>query len=399
MLLNVARAQAVLAEAHLDALLATTQENVFYTTGILNTNSFVLPRMVQGYALLPADRLSHPTVVMSVGDADQFLAAFPGVDSLVCFGTFYREQPHPEVLTDGERRVAALTTEDRRHPGPAEALAAAIREAGLTQAAIGIDEEGIQPAIRAQVAAHLPDVRFADAAHTFRTIRMIKTAGEIERLARAQLACEAGIKAVAAMARAGVTEREMVDAYGIGVIRGGGRPTFALIRTGRNAALGQLPADDTKLKKGDHVWFDVGARVDGYHADLARILVLGQPSKKLRDYYGAVLRGEEHAFAVTRPGISAARIFHETVDTVRASGLPHYRRHHVGHCIGVEVYDPPVLNASSQTPIEAGMVVNIETPYYELGWGAVHVEDPYLVGADGRNTWLTTMSRDLIIVE
>jgi Xaa-Pro aminopeptidase len=71
----------------------------------------------------------------------------------------------------------------------------------------------------------------------------------------------------------------------------------------------------------------------------------------------------------------------------------------VGHCIGVEVYDPPVLNASSQTPIEAGMVVNIEIPYYELGWGAVHVEDPYLVGADGRNTWLTTMSRDLIIVE
>jgi len=399
MLLNVARAGVALAEAHLDALLATTQENVFYATGILNTNSFVLPRMVQEYALLPADRVARPIVVMSVGDADQFLSAFPGVDSLVCFGTFYREQPQSTPLTPGEQRVAELTAEDRRHPGPAEAVAAAIRDAGLTQAAIGIDEEGIQPAIRAQVATLLPNVRFTDASHVFRKIRQIKTAGEIDRLTRAQRACEAGIKAVAAMARAGVTEREMVDAYGIGVIRAGGRPTFALIRTGRNAALGQLPADDTKLQRGDHVWFDVGARVDGYHADLARILVLGQPSKKLREYYGAALRGEDHAFAMTRPGVTAARIFQEIVDTVRASGIPHYRRHHVGHCIGVEVYDPPVLNASSQTPIEEGMVVNVETPYYELGWGAVHVEDPYLVGADGRNRWLTTMSRDLIIVE
>ncbi len=399
MLLNVARAQAVMAKAHLDALLATTQENVFYTTGILNTNSFVLPRMVQAYVLLPGDRLMQPSVVMGVGDADQFLSAFPGIGSLFCFGTFYREQPQPEILTDGERRVAALTAEEKRHQGPADAVVAAIRDAGLTRAAIGIDEEGIQPAIRAQVAGQLPEARFTDSAQAFRKVRMVKTAGEIDRLRRAQAACEAGIRAVAAMARSGVTEREMVAAYATSVIRAGGRPTFTLIRTGRNAALGQLPADDTRLQKGDHVWFDVGARVDGYQADLARILALGEPSKKLRDYYGAALRGEEHAFAVTRPGITAARVFQETVDTVRAAGIPHYRRHHVGHGIGVEVYDPPVLNPSTHTPIEAGMVINVETPYYELGWGAVHVEDPYVVGADGRNAWLTTMSRDLIIVE
>jgi Xaa-Pro aminopeptidase len=102
---------------------------------------------------------------------------------------------------------------------------------------------------------------------------------------------------------------------------------------------------------------------------------------------------------VTRPGMPANHLFDETVQAVRAAGIPHYRRHHVGHGIGAEVYDPPVLNASTSTPIEAGMVINVETPYYELGWGGIHVEDPYVVGADGKNTWLTTMSRDMIIVE
>lgn len=399
MLVNSERARAVMADAGLDALIATTQENVLYLTGILNVNSFVLPRMVQCYAVAPTERLERPSVVMGVGDADQVLSAFPGVGPLYCFGMFYREVPGPDVLTDAERRLSALTAEGAWHPGPADALGAALRQAGLTTAVIGIDEEGIQAAVRAQAASQLPNAKFVDASQIFRKIRMVKTAAEVERLRKAQAACEEGIKAVAAMARAGVTERDLVAAYVAGVAHAGGRPTFTLIKIGRNGALGQLPPSDTRLEKGSHVWFDVGAQVEGYHADLARVLALGEPSKKLRDYYAAALRGEDHAFAVTRPGMTANRLFNETVDAVRKSGIPHYRRHHVGHGIGAEVYDPPVLNASTTIPIEAGMVINIETPYYELGWGAVHVEDPYLVGPDGKNQWLTTMNRDLLVVE
>lgn len=399
MLLNQARTTALLAEAALDGLVVTTPENLLYTTGILNVNALVLPRMVQAYAVLSKDRLSAPSVVMGVGDADQYLSAFPDVGPLACFGTFFREAPSSDGLDDRERRLQQLTAETTRHATAGAALAATVRAAGLANANLGLDEEGIQPAVRDEVATLLPQVRFQHASALLRRIRMVKTPEEIARLERAQAACENGIKAVAAMARPGATERDLVAAYQGGVTASGGRVTFALIKIGRNAALGQLPPGDRRLEKGAHVWFDVGAQVDGYHADLARIMVLGEPSQKLRTYYAAALRGEEQAFAVTRPGMTAQQLFQATVETVRQAGIPHYRRHHVGHGIGAEVYDPPVLNAATATPIEAGMVVNIETPYYELGWGAVHVEDPYLVGRDGRNRWLTTMARDLIIVE
>ena len=43
------------------------------------------------------------------------------------------------------------------------------------------------------------------------------------------------------------------------------------------------------------------------------------------------------------------------------------------------------------------MVINIETPYYEIGWGAVHIEDPFFVGGNG-NEWVTKTSRDLAII-
>lgn len=399
MLLNEPRMAAMLAEANLDGLIVTTPENLLYTTGILNVNASVLPRMVQAFAVLRKDSLTSASVVMGIGDADQYLSALPGVGPLYCFGTFYREVRHLGALNELEERLRKVTEDATRYPTAGAALATSIREAGLASSVLGLDEDGIHPAVRADVVKELPEARWQDASALLRRVRMVKTPMEIDRLERAQIVCETGIKAVVSIARAGVTERELVATYQAAVTAAGGRVTFALIKIGRNAALGQLPPSDTRLEKGAHVWFDVGAQVNGYHADLARILVLGEPSAKLQDYYTAALRGEDHAFHFTRSGMPAQHLFTETVDAVRQGGIPHYRRHHVGHGIGVEVYDPPVLNASTTTPIETGMVINIETPYYELGWGAVHVEDPYVVGVHGRNRWLTTMPRDLIIVE
>jgi Xaa-Pro aminopeptidase len=68
---------------------------------------------------------------------------------------------------------------------------------------------------------------------------------------------------------------------------------------------------------------------------------------------------------------------------VRESGLPRYERHHVGHGIGVELYEPPILNELEGRPLEAGMVVNVEPPYYEIGFGGFQVEDTVLVTEDG----------------
>lgn len=63
--------------------------------------------------------------------------------------------------------------------------------------------------------------------------------------------------------------------------------------------------------------------------------------------------------------------------------------------IGVEVYDPVLIRPGEDDVLEEGTVVNIETPYYELGLGAVHIEDPFVVSARG-NEWLTTLSRELV---
>ena len=75
------------------------------------------------------------------------------------------------------------------------------------------------------------------------------------------------------------------------------------------------------------------------------------------------------AIKAARPGVRACELFRIAVETTRKAGIPDYRRHHVGHCLGLEVYDDPSVTPDNQTVLEENMVLNIETPYYELGWG------------------------------
>jgi Xaa-Pro aminopeptidase len=92
-----------------------------------------------------------------------------------------------------------------------------------------------------------------------------------------------------------------------------------------------------------------------------------------------------------------AEIFEAAVETVRREGIGHYRRTHVGHGIGIEGYEAPSLTAKSDEIIEAGMVLCVETPYYELGRWGLQVEDMMVVRPDGAER-LTATGGELMVV-
>src|SRR2546428_553514 len=107
--------------------------------------------------------------------------------------------------------------------------------------------------------------------------------------------------------------------------------------------------------------------------------------------------GEQAAIAAMKPGVPVSQVFDLAVRVTREHGMPHYQRHHVGHGIGLEPYDPPTINATTNTALEAGMVFCVETPYYEHGWGGVQVEDAVEVTPTGART-RTRSSQDLAVV-
>ncbi|MGH9138071.1 MAG: M24 family metallopeptidase, partial [Acidimicrobiales bacterium] len=99
--------------------------------------------------------------------------------------------------------------------------------------------------------------------------------------------------------------------------------------------------------------------------------------------------GLEAAVAAAGPGVPCRDVFHAAMDVVRAEGIPHYERNHCGHGIGIENYDFPHITPTSKEVLQPGMVICLETPYYELGWGGLQVEDTFAVTQDGLERFTT----------
>jgi Xaa-Pro aminopeptidase len=90
-------------------------------------------------------------------------------------------------------------------------------------------------------------------------------------------------------------------------------------------------------------------------------------------------------------------LFEMGMRETREKGIPHYQRHHLGHGTGIEGYDLPLITPGNPTKLEAGMVLCVETPYYEPGFGGLQIEDIMEVTAEGSRR-LTRMDRRLFVV-
>jgi Xaa-Pro dipeptidase len=396
-LANISRLAERMDQLNLDAIVATTPENVFYLTGISSVALEMFPHTGQCYAVAARDDLTRPHFICSRCEVDQFLDAEPTLGGALGYGPFFREVVPDVELTPQESLLREVAVDGLAPDTPREALAATLRRLEVSGGRVAVDENGVAQGYLAALRESLDGANVVAGADVFRWTRRVKTPDEVRRVAEAAAVSEAGIRATIGIARPGVTEWELVREFERAVVTAGGRPRFTLIKFGRAAVAGQTRPTHRPLAVGDTIWFDVGGVCQGYWSDIARVYSLGEPPEKVARYHAAMLAGEQRAIAEARPDMTGKQLFDLTVEAVRESGVPHYRRHHVGHGIGVEVYDQVLITPNNDDVIEDGTIVNIETPYYEFGFGAVHVEDPFTVRAGG-NELLTTLDRGLGVI-
>lgn len=278
------------------------------------------------------------------------------------------------------------------------ALAAALRRSRLGASTLGVDAEGLGLETRLALEAALPTARLVAASEAVRRVRSAKLPGEVEILGRAARLAERGIEAAFEAARPGVTERELAAVVASTMFTGGGTPRLLVVTAGERSALVDAPPTDRTLQPGDLLRLDVGCAVEGYYSDVARTAVVGEPDVRQERGYGALLAGQEAALAAVRPGVLSRELFRVAVEGARANGLGRYRRNHCGHGIGLENYEPPLVAPDGEETLEEGMVLCVETPFYELGWGGMMVEDVVVTTAAGGRL-LTGSDRGLRVIE
>jgi Xaa-Pro aminopeptidase len=383
------RLTAVLEAQGLDALVATTTENAYYVSG-LRSISHALFRGLELYAVFTR---RGTALVIPFIDTTGVASDRIEVDHLACYGKFFFE------YADDPGEIGRKIREWTRAPAasPADALAGVLGDLGVLGRRVGLDEGNLFAPTWKRVEERLAGTTLVPAYQLFRQARMVKGLDEVAALEKAALIAEDGIAAVLAMLAAGVTERQAAQVYEQEVLRKGAEPFFTVVTIGERAALADVYPTDRALRPGDLVRFDLGCLVGPYRSDISRTAVLGRPTDKQARYYAAILAGERAAIAAMKPGVPVSQLFDVAVRVTRDSGLPHYQRHHVGHGIGLEPYNPPTINAATNTALEPGMVFCVETPYYEHGWGGVQVEDAVEVTAGGVRV-LTRSSQDLAVI-
>jgi Xaa-Pro aminopeptidase len=112
-------------------------------------------------------------------------------------------------------------------------------------------------------------------------------------------------------------------------------PSFPIIvAAGPNAALPHHRPGDDALGVGRPIVIDMGARLDGYHADLTRTVALGAPDARLREVYAIVHAAQRRAIAGLRPGLRADEADALARDHIAAAGFGDNFGHGLGHGVG-----------------------------------------------------------------
>ena len=244
----------------------------------------------------------------------------------------------------------------------------------------------------------LPSAEIVDVGDAIAQARLVKDGEETARIRRAcRIASEVAAE-IPAMLREGMTERELAGGIAHAMQRRGGEVAFpTIVAFGAAAAEPHYSPGDVRLKRGDFVLADFGAKLDDYCSDITRTYVFGSAGAQQRRMYDIVQRAQQLALAATRAGATGREVHRAAADCIDASEFAGRFIHGTGHSIGLDVHDGGGLNDASTLRLEPGMVFTVEPGVYIPGVGGVRIEDTVLVAESGPEN-LTPFAKDLVEV-
>jgi Xaa-Pro dipeptidase len=350
------------------------------------------------------------------------------------------QQAHLVVPADGEPRLLVRRVLERaRRESPLErieplrslsALATELVATGVGEGGrIGFELDVLPARAFLDYGRRLDGFELGDCSDIVRSVRAVKSARDIEQMAAASEQVRRGAEAVPALIGVGVNEshvqlevervmrlaghqgqlrfRGFNQEMHYGQILGGpsgavpGYSDSPLCGPGPNPAVGKGPNGHV-LARGDTVIADLVGGHEGWLSDQTRTFAVGRPAADMAAAYEtavAILRAVE---GLLRPGAVPSELYAVSERMAAGAGLAEHfmgagaeRVRFLGHGVGMEIDELPILAPGFDQPLEEGNVVAIEPKFVFPGRGAVGIENMYAVTASGFET-LTTASEELI---
>jgi Xaa-Pro aminopeptidase len=297
---------------------------------------------------------------------------------------------------------------------PGAGFSAVAREAQLGDGPLGMELDKLPAGLVARARKAFPDREIVDCAPLLLAQRAVKDAGEVEAMRASVRLFDAVHAAMCEFIRPGIAEYELAGEVERALRRAGhdgvvfqrrwdaklpmeggiasgenlstiSRGPVTVTGVGRSEAF-PMGASDRRLEHGDLVNIDLGLNRAGYHGDMARTYAVGELPERIEPLARICRELQDVALGAIRPGVLAHEVFDSAREAARRLGVEDVFQGggpYIGHSIGLELDEPPVLGPGVETPLEEGMVLAVEPKLISPDFGAVNIEDDVVVTAGG----------------
>jgi Xaa-Pro aminopeptidase len=365
------RLDTLMDEAGLDVLLATSKHNVQYLLG--------------GHRAMFFD-------YMDAMGTSRYLPIFVYVkgasDKAAYFGhrmEGYQREVWPFWVATAQTAAA----------GSVDAMEMAVdhvRRLGLRPRRIGVEMAFVPLDAGMALRSAYAGAEIVDAVFVLERLRARKSAEELEMLRRASDGVIDSMLAVIAAHGPGATKRELTEAMRREETNRGLTFEYCLIAAGTSH---NRAASDQRWEGGDVLSLDSGGNYHGYIGDLARMAILGEPDSELGELLAEIEAIQQAAFAPIKAGAMGSEIYAAAEPLVRRSRQGNHL-HFLAHGMGLVSHEAPHLtqrgpipysDEDAHRPLEAGMVISVETTLMHPRRGFIKLEDTVVVTSDGHEVY------------
>ncbi|MCL4333581.1 MAG: Xaa-Pro peptidase family protein [Candidatus Thermoplasmatota archaeon] len=264
---------------------------------------------------------------------------------------------------------------------------------------LGVNFSGLSHTDYLSLRNRLPDKEMVDVGESIANLRQIKSEREITKLKEAARIVSKVGEEIPGMLIEGLTEGELAAKVNYEMMKyGASSPSFDTIAAfGPDAAEPHFSGGKRKLKKGDVVLVDFGAKFERYCSDMTRTYFYGKPDKEMQEMYDVVLEAQSAGIKAVKSGENGKAVDGASRKVIDSSKFKGKFIHGLGHGIGLNVHDHPALSPLLDFYLKENMVVTVEPGVYIPKKGGVRIEDDVVVTKSGSQL-ITTASRELQIV-
>ena len=227
--------------------------------------------------------------------------------------------------------------------------------------------------------------KLESASNLIRELRSVKDRQEVQLIREACKLANIGMQIASETVRAGVKEKQVAAEieYAMRKANSDGTAFETIVASGAVSAFPHGSNLEKTIDEDDLVIVDLGATYKFYRSDITRTFIAGKPSEKQTRIYETVKLAHQEAFETIKAHVLAREVDMGARKVIERRGFGEFFVHNLGHGVGLEVHEAPILGPDSQDVLEVGNVVTDEPGIYLPGFGGVRIEDTVFVMGDG----------------